>query len=219
MKERKIMSRLTDLKVLAKGYMAQKKEIKEKDEELRSLQTTKDLVTDLSVQGTALGTDIQLFIARAQDKMRILNDSLASSEAEKSALQRSMARISVDLSNAQSANANLVEENTKLRELVAKSRGDMYEMLHNESKDNLKELADLRSENVSLKADTATMQRELADAKKIAEQVPALQAELDKLHKELDDTKAENRRIAKELKVFQAQKTTSVADDGDILLG
>lgn len=213
------MSRLTDLKVLAKGYMAQKKEIKEKDEELRSLQTTKDLVTDLSVQGTALGTDIQLFIARAQDKMRILNDSLASSEAEKSALQRSMARISVDLSNAQSANANLVEENTKLRELVAKSRGDMYEMLHNESKDNLKELADLRSENVSLKADTATMQRELADAKKIAEQVPALQAELDKLHKELDDTKAENRRIAKELKVFQAQKTTSVADDGDILLG
>lgn len=213
------MSRLTDLKVLAKGYMAQKKEIKEKDEELRSLQTTKDLVTDLSVQGAASGTDIQLFIARAQDKMQILNDSLASSEAEKSALQRSMARISVDLSNAQAANANLVEENTKLRELVAQSKGDMYEMLHNESKDNLKELADLRSENVSLKADTATMQRELADAKKIAEQVPALQAELDKLHKELDDTKAENRRIAKELKVFQAQKTTSVADDGDILLG
>lgn len=213
------MSRLTDLKVLAKGYMAQKKEIKEKDEELRSLQTTKDLVTDLSVQGTASGTDIQLFIARAQDKMQIMNDSLASSEAEKSALQRSMARISVDLSNAQAANANLVEENTKLRELVAQSKGDMYEMLHNESKDNLKELADLRSENVSLKADTATMQRELADAKKIAEQVPALQAELDKLHKELDDTKAENRRIAKELKVFQAQKTTSVADDGDILLG
>ena len=151
--------------------------------------------------------------------MQIMSDSLEASEAEKNALQRSMARISVDLSNAQSANANLVEENTKLRELVAKSKGDMYEMLHNESKDNLQELADLRSENVSLRADSATLQRELADAKKVAEQVPTLQAELDKVHKELDELRAENKRISKELKVFQAQKTTSVSDEDDILLG
>lgn len=213
------MGKLAELKVLSKGYMAQKKELKAKDEELRSLQTTKDLVTDLAVQGSATGTDVQLFIARAQDKMQIMSDSLEASEAEKNALQRSMARISVDLSNAQSANANLVEENTKLRELVAKSRGDMYEMLHNESKDNLQELAELRSENVSLRADTATLQRELADARTVAEQVPALQAELDKLHKELDELRAENKRISKELKVYQAQKTTSVSDEGDILLG
>lgn len=213
------MGKLAELKVLSKGYMAQKKELKAKDEELRSLQTTKDLVTDLAVQGSATGTDVQLFIARAQDKMQIMSDSLEASEAEKNALQRSMARISVDLSNAQSANANLVEENTKLRELVAKSKGDMYEMLHNESKDNLHELADLRSENVSLKADSATLQRELADARKVAEQVPALQAELDKVHKELDELRAENKRISKELKVYQAQKTTSVSDEGDILLG
>ena len=213
------MGKLAELKVLSKGYMAQKKELKAKDEELRSLQTTKDLVTDLAVQGSATGTDVQLFIARAQDKMQIMSDSLEASEAEKNALQRSMARISVDLSNAQSANANLVEENTKLRELVAKSRGDMYEMLHNESKDNLQELAELRSENVSLKADSATLQRELADARKVAEQVPALQAELDKVHKELDELHAENKRISKELKVYQAQKTTSVSDEGDILLG
>ena len=213
------MGKLAELKVLSKGYMAQKKELKAKNEELRSLQTTKDLVTDLAVQGSATGTDVQLFIARAQDKMQIMSDSLEASEAEKNALQRSMARISVDLSNAQSANANLVEENTKLRELVAKSRGDMYEMLHNESKDNLQELAELRSENVSLKADSATLQRELADARKVAEQVPALQAELDKVHKELDELHAENKRISKELKVYQAQKTTSVSDEGDILLG
>lgn len=213
------MGKLAELKILSKGYMAQKKEIKAKDEELRSLKTTKDLVTDLAVQGAATGTDIQLFIARAQDKMQIMNDSLESSEAEKNALQRSMARISVDLSNAQAANANLIEENTKLRELVAKSKGDMYEMLHNESKDNLHELADLRSENVSLKADTVSLQRELADAKKVAEQVPALQSELDKVQKELDELRSENKRISKELKVYQAQKTTSVSDEGDILLG
>lgn len=213
------MGKLAELKILSKGYMAQKKEIKAKDEELRSLKTTKDLVTDLAVQGAATGTDIQLFIARAQDKMQIMNDSLESSEAEKNALQRSMARISVDLSNAQAANTNLIEENTKLRELVAKSKGDMYEMLHNESKDNLHELADLRSENVSLKADTVSLQRELADAKKVAEQVPALQSELDKVQKELDELRSENKRISKELKVYQAQKTTSVSDEGDILLG
>lgn len=213
------MGKLAELKILSKGYMAQKKEIKAKDEELRSLKTTKDLVTDLAVQGAATGTDIQLFIARAQDKMQIMTDSLEASEAEKNALQRSMARISVDLSNAQAANANLIEENTKLRELVAKSKGDMYEMLHNESKDNLHELADLRSENVSLKADTVSLQRELADAKKVAEQVPALQSELDKVQKELDELRSENKRISKELKVYQAQKTTSVSDEGDILLG
>lgn len=213
------MGKLAELKILSKGYMAQKKEIKAKDEELRSLKTTKELVTDLAVQGAATGTDIQLFIARAQDKMQIMTDSLEASEAEKNALQRSMARISVDLSNAQAANTNLIEENTKLRELVAKSKGDMYEMLHNESKDNLHELADLRSENVSLKADTASLRRELADAKKIAEQVPALQSELDKLQKELDQLRAENKSMSKELKVYQAQKTTSVSDDGGILLG
>ena len=212
------MSKLGELRTLSKGYMAQKKEIKEKNEELRQLQSTRDLVTDLVIQGNTTGTDIQLFLARAQDKMTQMSDNLEASEVEKTALQRSMARISVELSNAQTANANLTEENAKLRELVAKSKGDMYEMLHNESKGNLTELADLRSENVTLKADKLAMERDLADAKKIAEQVPALQKELDELHSEVDTLRVENKRMSKELKIYQAQKTTTV-DGEDILLG
>lgn len=214
------MSKLQDLKVLAKGYMKQKQEIKARDEELQTLHTTKDLVTDLVVQGNASGTDVQLFLARAQDKMTMLQDNLESSEVEKNALQRSMARLSVELSNAQTANATLTEENAKLRELVAQSKGDMYEMLHNESKGNLTELADLRSENVGLKADKVTLERELADAKKIAEEVPALRKELDDAYAELEKLRQDNKRMSKELRVHQAQKTTSVSDDdGGILLG
>lgn len=214
------MGKLQDLKVLAKGYMKQKQEIKARDEELQTLHTTKDLVTDLVVQGNASGTDVQLFLARAQDKMTMLQDNLESSEVEKNALQRSMARLSVELSNAQTANATLTEENAKLRELVAQSKGDMYEMLHNESKGNLTELADLRSENVGLKADKVTLERELADAKKVAEEVPALRKELDDAYAELEKLRQDNKRMSKELRVHQAQKTTSVSDDdGGILLG
>lgn len=213
------MSRLTELKTLAKGYMAQKKEIRAKDEELRQLQSTKDLVTDLVVQGGSSGTDVQLFLARAQDKMTQMSDSLEASEVEKNALQRSMARMSVELSNAQSANANLTEENAKLREALAQSKGDMYEMLHNESKGNLTELAELRSENVTLKADKLALERELADVKKIAEEVPALRKEADDAYTELEKLRQENKRMSKELRIHQSQKTTAVSDEGDILLG
>ena len=213
------MSKLRDLRVLSKGYMAQKRELKAKDEELRQLETTRELVTDLVVQGGSTGTDVQLFLARAQDKMTQMSDNLEASEAEKNALQRSMARISVELSNAQSANANLTEENAKLREALAQSKGDMYEMLHNESKGNLTELAELRSENVTLKADKLALERELSDARKIAEEVPALRKEVDNAYAELEKLRQENKRMSKELKIHQSQKTTAVSDDGDILLG
>lgn len=214
------MGKLGELKTLAKGYMAQKKEIRAKDDELRQLQSTKELVTDLVVQGGSTGTDVQLFLARAQDKMTQMSDKLEATEVEKDALQRSMARISVELSNAQTANASLSEENAKLRELLAQSKGDMYEMLHNESKGNLTELAELRSENVTLKADKATLERELASAKKVADTVPALHKELDGSYSNLEKLRQENKKLQKELKIYQAQKTTSVSsEDGDILLG
>lgn len=214
------MGKLGELKTLAKGYMAQKKEIRAKDDELRQLQSTKELVTDLVVQGGSTGTDVNLFLARAQDKMTQMSDKLEATEVEKDALQRSMARISVELSNAQTANASLSEENAKLRELLAQSKGDMYEMLHNESKGNLTELAELRSENVTLKADKATLERELADAKKVADTVPALHKELDEAYSSLEKVRQENKKMQKELKIYQAQKTTAVnSEGGDILLG
>ena len=106
-----------------------------------------------------------------------------------------------------------------MREALAQSKGDMYEMLHNESKGNLTELAELRSENVTLKADKLALERELADAKKIAEEVPALRKEVDDAYTELEKLRQENKRMSKELRIHQSQKTTAVSDEGDILLG
>lgn len=215
------MSKLAELKALSKGFMAQKKELKEKNEQLVDLRGTQALVTDLQVQGNGSGTDIQLFIARAKDKMTALTEQVENTEVERNALQRSMASLSVELSNAQKANASMVEENTKLRELVAQSKGDMYEMLHNESKDNLNELATLRSDNIGLKADVARLERELKDSKGIAEQVPALQEAVSNKDKEIDALQAKVRQLEKENKLYRAQNTTEVQDAGsdDMLLG
>lgn len=215
------MSKLSELKVLSKGFMAQKKELKAKNEQLNDLRGTQKLVTDLAVQDTASGTNIQGFLARAKDKLTSLTEQVESTEAERNALQRSMASLSVELSNAQKANASMVEENTKLRELVAQSKGDMYEMLHNESKDNLNELATLRSDNIGLKAEVAKLEREVADAKVLAEQVPALQESVSNKDKEIDALQSRVRKLEKENKLFKAQSTTEVQDTGvdDMLLG
>lgn len=206
------MSKLSELQLLSKGFMAQKHELKEKNEQISDLRGTQELVTGLQVQG---GADIQSFIASARVKMTSLTKQVETVEVERNALQRSMASLSVELSNAQKANASMVEENTKLRELVAQSKGDMYEMLHNESKDNLTELATLRSENIGLQAEVAKLEREVADAKVLAEQVPALQDAVSQKDKELDTSTARVRQLEKENKLYRAQNTTEVHEGGD----
>lgn len=213
------MGKGAELKELAKGYMAQKKEIKENNENLKQLKGTQALVTSLKVQEDGKGTDIMLFLARANDKMESMADEVDKANTVTDALQRSLAKTSVELNQVTQANFNLNEENTRLRELVAGNKGEMYELLHNESKDNLIELSNLRSDNVGLKADALRLDRELKDATLIANQVPELQKSIDLKDNEIEGLKLEVKRLTKEIRIYKSQTTKTVTDDdSDMLL-